>query len=158
MGKVSILKVRKMTEQRSNLDARCVVLVPLERADAASSVIDKFNLQASIEHQAPLAMAELCLHTKHFQLNQAWVGSQKKAHLVLIHTQGMPGVEEMVHAIRSYLPDTTISELRDGRLDAVDNYQATLDALHDIPIVHAEQIDADELSMLLDNKTQKAEE
>ena len=158
MVKVSILKVRKMTEQKINIDARCIVLVPLERADAASSVIDKFNLQASIEHEAPLAMAELCLHIKHFQLNQAWVGEQKKAHLVLIHTNGMQGIEEMVHAIRSYLPDTTISELRDGRLDAIDNYQPTLDSLHETPIVHAEQIDADELSMLLDKKTQGVEE
>lgn len=147
-----------MTEQKNNLNARCVVLVPLERADAASSVIDKYCLHASIEHEAPLAMAELCLHAKHFQLNQAWAGSQKKAHLVLIHTSGMQGVEEMVHAIESYLPDTTISELRDGRLDAVDNYQATIDALHEIPTVHAEQIDADELSMLLNKKTQGAKE
>jgi hypothetical protein len=60
-----------MSIENNNTHARCVVLVPLERIDAANAVIEKFSLQASTEHAPSLAMAEICLHQQHLQTNKA---------------------------------------------------------------------------------------
>ena len=147
-----------MTDKNNNFPSRCVVLVPINRADAADAVTKKFSLQASTEHAPALAMAELCLHLQHFKTNQAWIAEQQSPHLLLVHAQEMAGLSEMVNAVRKYLPTVTISELRDGRLEEVENQGAVVDTLGEMPIVHAEQVDADELSMLLDSNPQKENE
>jgi putative protein kinase ArgK-like GTPase of G3E family len=147
-----------MSIENNNTHARCVVLVPLERIDAANAVIEKFSLQASTEHAPSLAMAEICLHQQHLQTNKAWITEQKSPHLVLVHAQELEGLADMIHAVRKFLPTVKITELRDGRLEEIENQRAVVDNLGEMPIVHAEQVDADELSMLLDNKTQEVDE
>ena len=51
-----------------------------------------------------------------------------------------------------------ISELRDGRIERIENHGAIVDSLEEPPVIHSEAIDADELSMLLDNTPQEADE
>lgn len=156
--KQGILRKRKMTAEKNNLTQRCVVLVPLDRIDAAHHAVKKYELQASVEHEPALAMAEICLHNQHLKTNQAWGGAQKSAHLVLIHTQKLPDVVLLISAIQKYLPTVNISELRDGRIVPFENCGATVDSLSELPIVQSKEVDADELSMLLDNKPHEVEE
>ena len=147
-----------MHKKENNVFSRCVVLVPLDRADAAQQVAKKFELQPSIEHEPSLAMAEICLHVNHLRTNQAWCESQESAHLLLVHTQELDGIDQLVSAIQKYLPSVKISELRNGRIQGVENLGAVVDSLGELPIVHSEEVDADELSMLLDNKPSEVEE
>ena len=51
-----------------------------------------------------------------------------------------------------------VSELRDGRIERIENHGAIVDALEEPPIIHSEPVDADELSMLLDQTQQEVEE
>ncbi len=147
-----------MTAEKNNLTARCVVLVPLDRIDAAHHAAQKYELEPSIEHEPALAMAEICLHVQHLRKNQAWCETQQSAHLVLIHTQELPDVEQLIVAIQKYLPTVKISELRDGRIIEIENCGAVVDMLGELPIVQSEEVDANELSMLLDNKPHEVEE
>tara|TARA_B100000959_G_scaffold282958_1_gene350626 strand:+ start:1670 stop:2113 length:444 start_codon:yes stop_codon:yes gene_type:complete len=147
-----------MPDEKDNLAARCVVLVPVDRSDAAHHAVQKYELQASIEHEPALAMAELCLHNQHIKTNQAWCGAQESPRLVLIHTQGLQGIDLLISAIQKYLPTIKISELRDGRIVEIENRGAVVDLLGELPIVQSKEVDADELSMLLDNKPRGVEE
>ena len=155
---MGILKKRKMTEKNDILASRCVVLVPLDRADAAQHAALKFNLQPSVEHEPSLAMAEICLHVQHLRINQAWCATQDAAHLLLVHVQDLAGVDQLIAALQKYLPSVKISELRDGQIQGVQNRGAVVDSLTELPIVQSKEIDADELSMLLDNNPQEAKE
>jgi hypothetical protein len=147
-----------MTENRNNLSKRCVVLVPLDRTDAAHHTAHKFELQPSIEHEPVLAMAELCLQVADLRANQPWCKSTLSAHLILVHTQKLADIDQLVAAIQKYLPSVTISELRDGRIEKMENSRAVVDSLGELPIVQSEEIDVEELSMLLDSKPREVEE
>ena len=147
-----------MNSQNDNLSSRCVVLVPLSRADAAHHVIKQFDLNAFIEHNPSLAMAEICLLHQQLQSIQPWNGEAPIPQLVLIHTGEMEEVEQMVSSIRKYLPRVKVSELRNGRIEEFENQAAVVDSLVEPPIVHSEPVDADELSMLLDNSPQEVDE
>ena len=136
-----------MSEQANNLESRCVVLVPLNRTDAADLLAQKEDLQITIEHESVLAMAEICLQHQQLRTNRAWD-----------ETKPSPNVEQMIDSIQRYLPNTTISELRNGRLESIDNCGSVVDSLEEPPIIQSESIDADELSMLLDEAPQRSEE
>ncbi len=147
-----------MNEKKNNHSARCVVLVPLERIDAAKDVAQKYELTATIEHHPSLAMAEICLIDKELKNSQAWNGDSSNPHLLLIHTSELDEAQIMVDSIQKYLPHVRISELRDGRIEEIENHGAIVDTLEDPPIIHSDSIDADELSMLLDPAPQKVDE
>ena len=147
-----------MTEKTSNLDSRCVVLVPKDRADTARQLAQKHQLRASIEYAPSLAMAELCLLHQQYKADGAWGDSPIAPQLLLVHTTELHQLELMLAAVRKYLPHTVVSELRDGRIESVDNYGAVVDALDDSPIGQSEDVDADEMSMLLDQTPHEPDE
>jgi hypothetical protein len=64
----------------------------------------------------------------------------------------------MLKAIRQYLPDIEISTIKNGQLQSIHDDSAIVDTLEDPPIIHAESVDADELSMLLDGTELGADE
>ena len=147
-----------MNETNDNLSSRCVVLVPLERIDAVHHVAQRFKLNATFEHHPALAMAEICLLHQQENSVKAWNGGSTELNLVLIHATEMHNVQIMIDSIRKYLPHVLISELRDGRIERIENHGAIVDALEEPPIIHSEPVDADELSMLLDQTQQEVEE
>jgi len=147
-----------MNSKTDNLSIRSVVLVPLERIDAAHLVAEKFQLTATFEHHPSLAMAEVCLLNLQVNSTQAWSSKSSSIHLVLVHTKEMQQIQQMIDSIRKYLPEVRISELRNGHLEQVENHGAIIDSLDEPPIVHAESIDANELSMLLDETPQEVDE
>lgn len=147
-----------MSEQANNLESRCVVLVPLNRTDAADLLAQKEDLQITIEHESVLAMAEICLQHQQLRTNRAWDETKPSPHLILVHARDLANVEQMIDSIQRYLPNTTISELRNGRLESIDNCGSVVDSLEEPPIIQSESIDADELSMLLDEAPQRSEE
>ncbi len=134
------------------------MLVPIDRVDAAYNVISNNELRATIEHEPVLAMAEICLQIDLLRKNLAWCDEQQSTQLILIHTQELSGVAELITAIQKYCPSVIVSELRDGRIEHIENHGAIVDALNELPIVHSEEVDADELSMLLENKPHEVEE
>jgi len=133
-------------------------LVPLDRIDAAHHAAQKYELEPSIEHDPSLAMAEICLHDQHLRTNQSWCETKDTAHLILIHTQNLAGVDQLIIAIQKYLPNVKISELREGRITEIENHGEVVDSLEELPIVQSEEVDADELSMLQGNKLREVEE
>ena len=147
-----------MTEKTSNLDSRCVVLVPKDRADTARQLAQKHQLRASIEHDPSLAMAELCLLHQQYKSDGAWGDSPTAPQLLLVHTGEFLQLEQMLTAVRKYLPHTIVSELRDGRIESIDNRGAVVDSLDESPISRSEDVDADELSMLLDQTPHEPDE
>jgi hypothetical protein len=147
-----------MTEKTSNLDSRCVVLVPKDRADTARQLAQKHQLRASIEHDPSLAMAELCLLHQQYKSDGAWGDSPTAPQLLLVHTGEFLQLEQMLTAVRKYLPHTIVSELRDGRIESIDNRGAVVDSLDESPIIRSEDVDADELSMLLDQTPHEPDE
>ena len=147
-----------MTEKTSNLDSRCVVLVPKDRTDTARQLALKHQLRASIEHEPALAMAELCLLHQQYKMDGAWADSPKAPQLILVHAKELPHLEQMLTAVRKYLPHTIVSELRDGRLESIDNLGAVVDNLEESTIGQSEDVDADELSMLLDQTPHEPDE
>lgn len=147
-----------MNDTCDNLSSRCVVLVPLERIDAAHHVAQRFELNATFEHHPALAMAEICLLHQQETSVKTWNGDSTEIHLVLVHSTEMHNIEKMIDSIRKYLPHVLISELRDGRIERIENHGAVVDALEEPPIIHSEAVDADELSMLLDQTQQEVEE
>ncbi len=147
-----------MNDNSNNLSSRCVVLVPLERIDAARHVAQKFELSATFEHHPSLAMAEVCLLHQQITSKQSWNATPTSPHLVLIYAEEMYEMQKMIDAIRKYLPRVIISELRDGQIERIDNNNAVLDELIEPPIIHSEAVDADELSMLLDTTPQEVDE
>ncbi|MBC8522375.1 hypothetical protein H8D29_00440, partial [PVC group bacterium] len=60
--------------------------------------------------------------------------------------------------IRQYLPDVQVKTIKNGELLSIDDNSSEVDSLDDLPIIHAEAVDADELSMLLDGTELGAEE
>ena len=147
-----------MNDKNDNLSSRCVVLVPLERIDAAQHVAKKFSLDATFEHHPALAMAEICLLHQQTNSLQAWNGDSSSLHLIVIHAKEMKDVQKMIDSLHKYFPHVVISELRDGRIERIENHGAIVDALEEPPIVHSEAVDADELSMLLDQTPQEVDE
>jgi hypothetical protein len=147
-----------MSTNNPNPSCRCVVLVPLDRAQAAEQAAKKFALEPSIEHEPALAMAELCLQITHLRTDQAWCKEQAPAHLILIHTQELTGIDQLIAAIQKYLPSVKISEIRDGCIQEIENPGAVVDSLGELPIVQLKDVDADELSMLLDANPQEVDE
>ncbi|MDP7005817.1 MAG: hypothetical protein QF718_06370 [Phycisphaerales bacterium] len=147
-----------MSEKSNNLDSRCVVLVPAERIDAAHLLAQKNNLQITIEHDPFLAMAEICLQQQQLRTNSAWNETPNSPHLIIVHSEDFNNVNQMVDSIRRYLPSVSVSELRDGRLDSFENRGSLVDSLEEPPIIQSENVDADELSMLLDDIPQGSKE
>lgn len=134
------------------------MLVPIDRVDAAQNVITKHELVATIEHEPVLAMAEICLQVELFRKDLAWCDKPQSPQLILLHTQDLHGVNELINAIKKYYPSVIVSELRDGRIQHIDNHGAVVDSINELPIVHSEEVDANELSMLLENKPSEVEE
>ncbi len=147
-----------MNDKNDNLSSRCVVLVPLERIDAAQHVAKKFALDATFEHHPALAMAEICLLHQQTNSLQAWNCDSSSLQLIVIHAKEMKDIQRMIDSLRKYFPHVVISELRDGRIERIENHGAIVDALEESPIVHSEAVDADELSMLLDQTPQEVDE
>lgn len=147
-----------MSEKANNLSTRCVVLVPLKRIDAARHVIQRFELQATIEHHPALAMAEICLHHLQEKNAQAWNSEAQSIRLLLVHASEIDDVPSMISSIHRYVPNVQILELRNGRLEECENCSSVVDALEEPPMIHSESVDADELSMLLDNEPLEVDE
>jgi len=147
-----------MNQKNNNLSSRCVVLVPLERIDAAHHIVQRFEMDATFEHHPALAMAEICLLHQQANSVQAWNADVSDLHLILIHTTELTGVQLMIDSVRRYLPHVSVSELRDGRIERIENHGAIVDALEEPPMIHSEAVDADELSMLLDETSQEVDE
>ncbi|MBC8200764.1 MAG: hypothetical protein H8E86_01860 [Planctomycetes bacterium] len=147
-----------MTTSNPNQSGMCVVLVPPDRTQAAQQAAQKFALEPCIEHEPALAMAELCIHVAHLRTNQAWCETPASAHLILIHAQELVGIAHLIAAIRKYIPSVKISEFRDGCIQEIENAGAVVDSLGELPIVQLKDVDANELSMLLDSNPQETDE
>ena len=147
-----------MTEKTSHLDSRCVVLVPADRIDTARQLAQKHQLRATIEHEPSLAMAELCLLHQQYKTDGAWGDSPKAPQQLLVHAKDLDHLDHMIDAVLKYLSDTIISELRDVRIESIENKGAIVDSLKDPPIIQSGSVDADELSMLLDQSPHELEE
>ncbi|MEE2912452.1 MAG: hypothetical protein VX436_01465 [Planctomycetota bacterium] len=147
-----------MTEKTSNLDSRCVLLVPKDRADTAGQLAQKHELNASIEYEPPLAMAELCLLHQQCKSESTWGKSTTTLHLLLVHAKKLPHLDKMLVAIKKYLPHTIVSELRDGRIENIENLGKVVDTLEESKIGNSDDVDEDELSMLLDQTPHEANE
>jgi hypothetical protein len=139
-----------MSEMTNNINTRCVVLTPREGVEAAYKIVQRLDLQADIEHCPLLAMAELAL-LHQLRLNDAaWNSAPQPTLLVLINADKMEGLPFLIKALRQHLPDVEISTMKDGQLQSMNDNSHAVDTLEDPPIIHAESVDADELSMLLD--------
>jgi hypothetical protein len=147
-----------MNKKNNNLSSKCIVLVPLERIDAAHHIAQRFEFDATFEHHPGLAMAEICLLHQQANSVQAWNADVSELHLILIHATELTGVQPMIDSVRRYLPHVIVSELRDGRIEQIENHGAIVDALEEPPMIQSESIDADELSMLLDETPQEVDE
>ena len=75
-----------------------------------------------------------------------------------INADAMIGLKAMLKAIRQYLPDVDVSTIKDGQMQSIHDDSAIVDTLEDPPIIHAESVDAEELSMLLDGTELGADE
>jgi hypothetical protein len=120
--------------------------------------MQRLDLQADIEHCPLLAMAELALLHQLRRNEAAWNSAPQATLLILINTEKMDGMQEMLKSLRHYLPDVEVSTIKDGQLQSINDNSQAVDALEDPPIIHAESIDADELSMLLDGSEFGVEE
>jgi hypothetical protein len=147
-----------MSEKTRNNDVRCVVLTPQDGVEAACRVVQRLDIQADIEHCALLAMAELGLLHQLRKNDAAWNSAPSPTLLLLINADEIVGLKAMLRAIRQYLPDVEVSTIKDGQMQSIHDDSAVVDTLEDPPIIHAETIDADELSMLLDGTELGAEE
>lgn len=132
--------------------------MPLERIDAAHHIAQRFEMDATFEHHPALAMAEICLLHQQANSVQAWNTDISELHLILIHATELTGVQQMIDSVRRYLPHVMVSELRDGRIERIENHGAIVDALEEPPMIHSGSVDADELSMLLDETPQEVDE
>ena len=132
--------------------------MPLERINAAHHIAQRFELDATFEHHPALAMAEICLLHQQASSVQAWNADVSEFHLILVHATELTGVQQMIDSVRRYLPHVIVSELRDGRIERIENHGAIVDALEEPPMIHSESVDADELSMLLDETPQEVDE
>jgi hypothetical protein len=56
------------------------------------------------------------------------------------------------------LPNVVVSELRDGRIEEIKIQRSVVDSITEMPVVHSEAVDAEELSMLLYKKPQEVDE
>ena len=147
-----------MRENTRNYDARCVVLTPQDGVEAACRIVQRLDIQADIEHCTLLAMAELGLLHQLRKNDAAWNSAPSPTLLLLINADAMDGLQAMLKAIRQYLPDVEISTIKNGQLQSIHDDSAIVDTLEDPPIIHAELVDADELSMLLDGTELGADE
>ena len=95
-------------------------------------------------------MAELSLALSEARSQGAWCQEQHGPVLVLLGAQELPGTQELLCALQAYLPEVRICELVAGRLRSLDNPSGVIDTIPTPPGLHTEQVDADELSMLLD--------
>ena len=77
---------------------------------------------------------------------------------MLIGADEMEGLADMLRSVTQYLPDVEISTIKDGRMLPLYDNSTAVDTLGDPPIIHAESVDADELSMLLDGSDLGTEE
>ncbi len=144
-----------MSERLQNRGTRCVVLAPLASKEAVGQLAQRQGWDARIEHHPALAMAETSLLR-----NEMRAGSSRSAPgrsapgqgplLILFSADDMPGIKELINAMRRYFPDSEVAQWREGRLQPIMAGETTIDQLPDPPIVHSEPVDAAELSMLLD--------
>ncbi len=146
----SLEGIERMSENANNNAARCVVLTPQEGVEAACRIVQRLGLQADIEHCPMLAMAELALLQQLRRNDAAWNSAPQPTLLVLINADEMVDLPHLLKALNHYLPDVEVSTIKDGRLQSINDNSHTVDKLEDPPIIHAESVDADELSMLLD--------
>ncbi|MBC8202863.1 MAG: hypothetical protein H8E91_03450 [Planctomycetes bacterium] len=147
-----------MSEKTNNTDTRCVVLTPKEGVEAACKIVQRLDLKADIEHCPLLAMAELALLHQLRRNDAAWNSAPQPTLLVLINADKLEGLPFLLRALGQYLPDVEISTLKDGQLQSMNDNSHVVDTLEDPPIIHAESVDADELSMLLDGTELGADE
>ncbi len=75
-----------------------------------------------------------------------------------MHAQELVGVAHLIAAIQKYIPSVKISEFRDGCIQEIENPGAVVDSLGELPIVQLKDVDANELSMLLDPNPQEVDE
>jgi hypothetical protein len=95
-------------------------------------------------------MSELALLRQLRRNDAAWNSTPQRTLLVLINADKMEGLPYLLKALYQYLPDVEISTMKDGQLQSMYDNSDAVDTLEDPPIIHAESVDADELSMLLD--------
>ncbi|MDP7008773.1 MAG: hypothetical protein QGI78_04290 [Phycisphaerales bacterium] len=148
----------RMREDTSTSEARCIVLTPKEGVDAACRIIQRLELKAHIEHCPLLALSELVLMHQLNRNDAAWNAAPKPTVLILINTDAIEGVADLQRALAHYLPDVEISTLKDGQIQSVKDQSHLVDNLEEPPIIHAESVDPDELSMLLDSTELGTEE
>lgn len=144
-----------MSSVHENLAARCVILVPRCAIETADHIALKFELDAIIEHHPALAMAETCLLHRESTSKQAWNSPARSIRLVIIHADKLEDTHRMVNALHKYIPNVQIEELRDGQLVPFEHGGEVVDSITEHPIVQTDSVDADELSMLLDDSAQK---
>ena len=147
-----------MSEAKHISFPRCVVLTPESRLDTARSVIKKHELQAIIMHDPALAMAELALMYQEANSTQAWKDEPQTIRLVLIHSDTLPHLGEMLTSVKKYFHNISLFELREGRISPMQNTDEVVDKIVDPPLIQSESVDADELSMLLDGQTNEVDE
>ena len=139
-----------MSERLQNRGTRCVVLAPLANKEAVAQLAQRQGWDARIEHHPALALAETSLLRNEMRSGSSWSAPGQGPLLILFSADDMPGLAELINAMRRYFPDSEISQWREGRLQPLMAGETTIDQLPDPPIVHSEPVDAAELSMLLD--------
>ena len=137
---------------------RCVVLTPESHLETAQSVIEKHGLNAIIMHEPALAMAELALMYQEMNSTRPWKDKPTSLQLVLIHANVMSQADSMIQSTKKYFHNIQLFELREGTIAPMRNTDEIVDNLVDPPMIQSENIDADELSMLLDGQHNEAEE
>jgi|TARA_B110000196_G_scaffold162192_1_gene139353 hypothetical protein len=147
-----------MNKKSSHNRSESVVLTPKDGVETVCKIMQRLDLQADIEHCPLLAMAELALLHQLRRNEAAWNSAPQATLLILINAEKMDGMQEMLKSLRHYLPDVEVSTIKDGQLQSINDNSQAVDALEDPPIIHAESIDADELSMLLDGSEFGVEE
>lgn len=147
-----------MKEITGKPNSKCVVLVPLHRIDTAHHIAQQQQLQVTITHDPATAMAELCLLHQQLRCSQGWIETSISPQMILIQTTDIPFVQQMIASVRTYLPNAILLQLHNGRLEQMNNHDAIVDSITDSPIIQSEQIDANELSMLLDDPSPETEE
>ncbi|MDP6693093.1 MAG: hypothetical protein QF444_02110 [Phycisphaerales bacterium] len=147
-----------MSESSNKSCSQYVALTPSNSVEAACSIIKRLDLQAVIEHCPMLAMAEVALVHRLGRNDSAWNEEPITTILILINAQEIHGLKNLLRSIRQYLPDVQVKTIKNGELLSIDDNSSEVDSLDDLPIIHAEAVDADELSMLLDGTELGAEE
>lgn len=140
----------RMSDSQKKKGSRCVVLTPSEGVETVCRILEKLALQANIEHCPILALAELSLLHQIRKNDAAWSSTAEPTLLLLINTNEMENLDDMLRSIHQYLPDVEVSTIRNGQVQSIEDNSRAVDSLEEPPIIRTEAVDSDELSMLLD--------